>query len=148
MSFTKGFCELCLPRLMGLQKLIFVEDLIKLGSLGYHFKKKKNALSLCSLPQLPVSIRSRTHALFSRDARVLSGHTLIHVVKVTMALVQKTGLFRAGQPGATGLHTEAVTGKDASHPHRQTIEMEMFPPSKDLLKRVSSLHLLDGYFRG
>ena len=65
-----------------------------------------------------------------------------------MALVQKTGLFRAGQPGATGLHTEAVTGKDASHPHRQTIEMEMFPPSKDLLKRVSSLHLLDGYFRG
>ena len=68
---------------MGLQKLIFVEDLIKLGSLGYHFKKKKNALSLCSLPQLPVSIRSRTHALFSRDARVLSGHTLINVVKVT-----------------------------------------------------------------
>lgn len=133
---------------MELHKLIFIEDLIRLGSLGYQFKKK-NALFPCPLSQLPVSIHSRMHALFSRDACVLSGPTLIKVVKVTMALVQKTGHLGACPPGPTGLHTEAITGENASHLHRKTKEMEMFPPTKDLFKRVaSSLHLLDGYFRG
>ena len=69
-----------------------------------------------------------------------SGCTLINVVKVTMALVQKTGCLRAGPPGPTGLHTEAITREDASHLHRKTKKkkMEKFPPSKDLLKRISS----------
>ena len=89
------------------------------------------------------------HAPLSRDARVLSGPALIKIVKVTMALVQKTGHLGAGPPGPTGLRTEAITGENASHLHRKTKEMKMFPPTRDLFKRVaSSPLLLDGYFRG
>ena len=117
MSFTRGFCELCLPSLMELQKLIF----IRLGSLGYHFEKKKKCpLPLFSSPASCVHSQQDgmphspgTHVSFS-------GCTLINVVKVTMALVQKMGCLRAGPPGPTGLHTEAITREDASHLHRKT----------------------------